>query len=150
MHKLNAIFGHHDQLNNLTQQAREKTLINAFWQTAAADFLVQHSVANRLEDGVLTVVTPNASIASKIKLMQASLLKALENSQKTIGQFKHCKVTVIKVKVQVKSTAKPRPKRTIKLSSCGAQHLNRYADSIAGTPLGDILKKLSSKADNSD
>ncbi|EUJ11410.1 Protein of unknown function (DUF721) [Methylophilaceae bacterium 11] len=146
MHKLNAIFGQHNQLNQLTQQAGEKALINAFWLTSVPDFLADHSTANILNDGVLTVFATNASVASKIKLMQASLLKALENSQKTIGQFKHCKVTVIKVKVQVKSTPKPRTKRAIKLSSSGAQHLNRYANTIAGTPLGDILKKLAAKS----
>lgn len=146
MHKLNAIFGQHNQLNQLTQQAGEKALINAFWLTAVPDFLANHSTANILNDGVLTVFVTNASVASKIKLMQASLLKALENSQKTLGQFKHCKVTVIKVKVQVKSTPKPRTKRAIKLSSSGAQHLNRYANTIAGTPLGDILKKLAAKS----
>lgn len=146
MHKLNAIFGQHNQLNQLTQQAREKALINAFWQTAVPDFIANLSTANLLNDGVLTVFAVNASVASKIKLMQASLLKALENSQKTLDQFKHCKVTVIKVKVQVKSTPKPRAKRAIKLSSSGAQHLNQYADAIAGTPLGDILKKLAAKS----
>lgn len=145
MHKLNAIFGQHNQLNQLTQQAREKALINAFWQTAVPDFLASYTSANALNDGVLTVLATNASAASKIKLMQASLLKALENSQKTFDQFKLCKVTVIKVKVQVKSTPAPRAKRVIKLSSSGAQHLNRYANAIAGTPLGDILKKLAAK-----
>lgn len=146
MHKLNAIFGQHNQLNQLTQQAREKALINAFWQTAVPDFLASYTNANVLNDGVLTVFATNASVASKIKLMQASLLKALENSQKTFDQFKHCKVTVIKVKVQVKSTPAPRTKRVIKLSLSGAQHLNRYASAIEGTPLGDILKKLASKS----
>lgn len=145
MHKLNAIFGQHNQLNQLTQQAREKALINAFWQTAVPDFLASYTSANALNDGVLTVLATNASAASKIKLMQASLLKALENSQKTFDQFKLCKVTVIKVKVQVKSTPAPLAKRVIKLSSSGAQHLNRYANAIAGTPLGDILKKLAAK-----
>lgn len=146
MHKLNAIFGQHNQLNQLAQQAEEKALIHAFWQTAAPDFLARHTNASILKDGVLTVFVNNASVASKIKLMQASLLKALENSQKTFDQFKLCKVTVIKVKVQVKSTPAPRTKRVIKLSSSGAQHLNRYANAIAGTPLGDILKKLAAKS----
>lgn len=146
MHKLNAVFGQNNQLSQLTQLAREKAVINAFWQTAVPDFLASYTSANILNDGVLTVFATNASVASKIKLMQASLLKALENSQKTFDQFKHCKVTVIKVKVQVKSTPAPRAKRVIKLSSSGAQHLNRYASAIEGTPLGDILKKLAAKS----
>jgi hypothetical protein len=145
MHKFNALLGQHDQLNQLSLQARANALINEFWQTSVPDYLASASSANHLEDGVLSVFAANASVASKIKLTQASLLKALENSQKTLSHFKHCKVTLIRVKVQVKSTPRPRPKRAIKMSSTGAQHLNQYADSIAGTPLGDILKKLAAK-----
>jgi hypothetical protein len=145
MHKFNALLGQHDQLHRLTELAHANALINAFWQTAVPDYLASMTTANRIEEGVLTVFASNASVASKIKLTQASLLKALENSQKTINDFKHCKVTAIKVKVQVKSTPRPRPKRAIRLSSSGAQHLSQYADSIAGTALGDILKKLASK-----
>jgi len=145
MHKLNALLGQHDQLNQLARLAQANALINAFWQTSAPDYLASASTASHIEDGVLIVFASNASVASKIKLTQASLLKALENSQKTIDDFKHCKVTAIKVKVQVKSTPKARAKRVIQLSLSGAQHINRYADSISGTPLGDILKKLAAK-----
>ncbi|MDO8960629.1 MAG: DciA family protein [Methylophilus sp.] len=145
MHQFNALFGQHDQLHQLAQHARANALINELWQSSAPD-LASCSSALHLKDGVLTVSVINASVATKIKLTQASLLKALENSQKKIAEFKLCKVTLIKVKVQVKSTPKTRPKRPIKLSSSGAQQLNQYADSIAGTPLGDILKKLASKS----
>lgn len=148
MHKLNALFGQHDQLNQLARLAEANALINAFWRSAAPDYLANVTTANNIQDGVLTVFASNASVASKIKLTQASLLKALENSQKTINEFKLCKVTAIKVKVQVKSTPRPRAKRSIKLSLSGAQHLSRYADSIVGTPLGDILKKLAAKGKN--
>ncbi|OYY50341.1 MAG: hypothetical protein B7X95_01100 [Methylophilaceae bacterium 17-44-8] len=145
MHKFNALLGQHDQLNQLSQHALANALVNAFWHASVPDYLVSTSNATHLADGVLNVSAVNASVASKIKLTQASLLKALENSQKTVSLFKHCKVTLIKVKVQVKSTPRPRPKRPITLSATGAQHLNQYADSIAGTPLGDILKKLATK-----
>lgn len=146
MHKLNALLGQHDQLNQLARLAQANALINAFWQTSAPDYLASASCASHIEDGVLIVFASNASVASKIKLTQASLLKALENSRKTVNDFKLCKVTAIKVKVQVKSTPRPRAKRAIKLSSSGAQHINRYADSIPGTPLGDILKRLAAKS----
>jgi hypothetical protein len=146
MHQFNALFGQHDQLNQLAQHARANALIQEFWQTSVPDYLASSSYATQLKDSVLTVFAHNASVASKIKLTNASLLKALENSQKTFAHFKLCKVTLIKVKVQVKSTPKPRPKRPIKLSASGAQQLNQYADSIAGTQLGDILKRLATKA----
>lgn len=148
MHKLNALLGQHDQLNQLARLAQANTLINTFWQTSVPDYIASTSTASHIEDGLLIVFASNASVASKIKLTQASLLKALENSQKTINDFKHCKVTSIRVKVQVKSTPKARPKRVIQLSLSGAQHIHRYAESIAGTPLGDILKKLAAKAKN--
>ena len=146
MHQFNALLGQHDQLHRLTELAENHALINAFWQSSIPDYLANVTTANRIEEGTLIVFAANASVASKIKLTQASLLKALENSQKTINDFKHCKITAIKVKVQVKSTPRPRPKRVIKLSSSGAQHLNRYAETVQGTALGDILKKLAAKA----
>jgi hypothetical protein len=145
MHQFNALFGQHDQLHQLAQLAHANALIHQFWQMSVPDYLANYSSATHLKEGVLSVSASNASVATKIKLTHASLLKALENSQKNFAEFKLCKVTLIKVKVQVKSTPKARPKRAIKLSSSGAQQLNQYADSIAGTPLGDILKRLAAK-----
>lgn len=146
MHQLNTLLGQHDQLHRLKALAEANALINAFWQSAVPEDYANLTTATCIEAGTLVVFTSNASIASKIKLTQASLLKALENSQKTNNDFKHCKVTAIKVKVQVKSTPRPRPKRAIKLSASGAQHLRRYADTVQGTALGDILKSLAAKA----
>jgi len=89
MHKLNALLGQHDQLNQLARLAQANALINAFWQTSAPDYLASASCASHIEDGVLIVFASNASVASKIKLTQASLLKALEIPKKlsTISSF---------------------------------------------------------------
>lgn len=145
MLKLTTLFGQHAQLSALTEQLHAKTRIHQFWQSAAPAELANLSTAYSLEDTVLYVAAHQTLVASKIKMLQASLLKALENSQRNNPQFSQCKVTAIKVKVQVKSSPRPRAKRVIPISASSAQHLHAFAEQMAGSPLGDALKKLASK-----
>jgi hypothetical protein len=145
MRKINSLFGQNAQLSVLAEQIHEKELINKLWHSATPIELSKTSYAALLEDGQLIVYASNSATASKIKLSQASLLKALNNSIESYAQYSQCKVTAIKVKVQVKSTPAPSQRRTINLSSTGAQHLKHLADQLGESKLGNILNRLASK-----
>lgn len=143
MLKLNAIVSKDTRLSAYAKQVRNQSLLQQFWQSAAPKDIALNSTANDLKNETLHITTPQAIVASKIKVLHASLLKALENSRNTHQHFNLYKVTAIKVKVQVKSTPKPLPSRLIPISATSAQHIRALADKLAGTPLGDALKKLS-------
>jgi hypothetical protein len=57
-----------------------------------------------------------------------------------------CEVTSILVKVQVKSTPKAKAKTIKKLSSHAADELNLLSKKLSGSPLGDALARLATKA----
>lgn len=145
MFKINTVLGQDQTLTKLQQRVDAMALVNEFWQSAAPKLLSEQSVAHQLQDGMLTVLANNAAVASKIKLSQASLLKALKNSQESYAEFSLCKVTAISVKVQVKSSPRAPTKRMIKLSATGAQHLNALAVQMGDSRLAGILKKLAAK-----
>lgn len=145
MHKLNTLLGQNAQLSKLAEQLHAKSHINQFWQSAITPELSKLSQANRIESTVLHVTAFQTLAASKIKMLQASLLKALENSQNTNPQYKPYKVTSISVKVQVKSNPRPSAKRVIPISESSAQHIYALANQLHDSPLGNALKKLASK-----
>jgi hypothetical protein len=148
MRKLNSLFGQNAQLSALAQQIQEKELLNKLWLLATPPELSTTSHAYQLDDGLLTVYADNGTIASKIKFTQASLLKALENCCQQDNNFSQCKVTAIKVKVQVKSTIRPKQTRAITLSSTAAQQLNQLVDQLGESKLATILSRLASKHHN--
>ena len=145
MRKFNSLLGQNAQLSALASQAQEKELLNRLWHSATPAELSTTSHAYKLGNGILTIIADNGATASKIKLSQANLLKAFNNSIEKHSQFNQCKVTAIKVKVQVKSTPLPSMKRSIVLSSTGAQHLKHLATQLGESKLGTILNRLASK-----
>jgi hypothetical protein len=72
----------------------------------------------------------------------------LENCRQQDNNFSQCKVTAIKVKVQVKSTIRPKQTRAITLSSTAAQQLNQLAEQLGESKLATILSRLASKHPN--
>lgn len=145
MLNLKTIVNKDARLRALSKQLHEHSQLQEFWQSATPTDIAHKSAANDLKNEVLYISTSQPLVASKIKMLHASLLKALENSRYNNQHFNQYKVTAIKVKVQVKSTPEPLPSRLIPISPASAQHLRSFADKLAGTPLGEALKKLSSK-----
>lgn len=151
MQKINALFNKNkresgNQFNRLVAQADTHLNLQQFWQAIAPIAISQSSFASNLNNGLLTICAHNNSVATKIKLTSASLLTQLQNLQKEDPIYKQCKVTGIKVKVQVKSVQKrlaPSP-RTI---SCdAATTLRKLAQTLGDTPLADKLNKLADNA----
>jgi hypothetical protein len=118
---------------NLEAQAAQN-----IWVAIAPDNLAQFSHANSIKNKQFTLFADNNAVAAKIKLFIPSLLIKLENQG--------CEVTSIQVKVQVKSTQRAKTKTIKKLSSHAAEELNQLSKKLSGTPLGDALARLATKA----
>jgi hypothetical protein len=118
---------------NLEAQAAQD-----IWKAVAPDNLAQFSHASSIKNKQLNLFADNNAVAAKIKLFIPSLLIKLENQG--------CEVTSIQVKVQVKSTQKAKAKTIKKLSLHAADELNQLSKKLSGTPLGDALARLATKA----
>lgn len=155
MRKINTLFS--DSLNNgqselrvLAQNVHARQHLQAFWQAAAPQILSQSSYVSGLNQGEMTVYADSAIVANKIKLIHASLLTQLQNLQKNNPFYGECKVTAIKVKVQVKSRQKTVIKTPRKLSTNAANSLKNLAENLlsehkGNSPLAEKLKHLANK-----
>ena len=145
MRKINALFSENSELNKLSKNVQAHRSLQHFWQAAAPKILSQNSYAISLVSGQLTLYADSAIVANKIKLTQASLLTQLQNLQTSALTFRECKVTVISVKVQVKSRPKLVIKTPRKLSSAASSSLKQLAEHLGDSPLAAKLKALASK-----
>ncbi len=114
---------------NLKTQAAQK-----IWVAIAPDNLAQFSHAGSIKNEQFTVFADNNVVAAKIKLLMPSLLIKLEKQV--------CEVTSIRVKVQVKSTPKPKQIFIKYLSPEAVRQLQLLEKKISGSTLGDALAKL--------
>jgi hypothetical protein len=151
MQKINALFNKNksdsdNQFNRLVAQADAHLNLQQFWQAIAPGAISQSSSASSLKNGLLTIYAHNSGVATKIKLTNASLLTQLQILQKEDPVYKHCKVTGIKVKVQVKSQQKQVIHEPRTLSSSAATTLRKLAKDIGDSPLADKLNHLADNA----
>lgn len=123
-------------LNVHTKQAQ---MAQNIWKMIAPENLAEFSHATAIKNQQFTILAHSNAVAAKIKLFIPSLLIQLEKQE--------CEVTSIRVKVQVKSNPQAKPKALKKLSSQAALDLKTLAEKLTGTPLGQALARLASKAD---
>jgi len=126
------------ELTALNARSIEAQVAQEIWKAVAPDNLAQFSHASSIKNKQFNLFADNSAIAAKIKLFIPSLLIKLENQG--------CEVTSIQVKVQVKSGSPPKTKRIKKLSSIAAIELNQLSEKLSGTPLGEALARLATKA----
>jgi len=138
MQRFNALLSQ-PELTALNAHNREKQAAQKIWEAVAPDNLAQLSHATTVQNQQFTVFADNNAVAAKIKLFIPSLLIKLEKQG--------CEVTVIRVKVQVKSSPQARPKIIKKLSPKASSTLQLLANKLSGTTLGDALTRLAKKAD---
>jgi len=127
------------ELIALNAHAKEAQVAQEIWMTIAPENLAKFSHARNVKNKQLNIFADNNAVAAKIKLFVPSLLIQLEKQG--------CEVTAIQVKVQVKSTPQTKPKAIKKLSVSAAADLRQLAKKLSGTPLGDSLARLATKAD---
>ena len=148
MRKINILLSQsqdNNQFSQLSKLAQAHVTLQQFWLTAAPKIVGDNSFASSLTNGQLTILANSAMVANKIKLTQASLLTQLQNLQNSAQTFRECKVTVIVVKVQVKSRPKPIIKTPRTLSNHASNSLKQLAEQLGDSPLADKLKVLASK-----
>ncbi|MDP1766860.1 MAG: DciA family protein [Methylotenera sp.] len=126
------------ELNALNARTIETQATQKIWAAIAPDNLAQFSHASSIKNKQFTIFADNNAGAAKIKLFTPSLLIVLEKQG--------CEVTSILVKVQVKSTPLTKPKTVKKLSAHAATEINQLSKKLSGTPLGDALARLATKA----
>ncbi|MDG1096295.1 MAG: DciA family protein [Methylophilaceae bacterium] len=151
MQKINALLNKNksesdNHFNRLVAQTDAHLSLQQFWQAIAPIAISQSSFASSLKDGLLTIHAHNSGVATKIKLTSSSLLTQLQNLQQEDPLYKRCKVTAIKVKVQVKSEQKrlkPTPRR---ISSDAATTLRKLALELGDSTLAEKLNKLADNA----
>lgn len=126
------------ELVALNAHTKEAQAAQTIWEMIAPDNLASFSHAIAIKNQQFTIFAHNNAVAAKIKLFMPSLLIQLEKQD--------CEVTSIRVKVQVISTPQAKPKVIRKLSLQAAIDLNSLATKLTGTPLGDALARLATKA----
>jgi hypothetical protein len=151
MQKINALLNRNkrdsdNQFNRLVTQADAHLNLQQFWQAIAPAAISQSSFASNLNNGLLTIFAHNSGVATKIKLSNASLLTQLQNLQKEDPIYQQCKVTGIKVKVQVKSQQKHVTPELRTLSSGAATSLRKLAKDLGDSTLADKLNRLADNA----
>ncbi len=127
------------ELLALNAHNKELEAAQKIWMAIAPDNLAQLSHATSIKNQQFTIFANSNAVAAKIKLFIPSLLIKLKKQE--------CEVTSIRVKVQVKSTPQVKPKPIKKLSTQAASDLNKLAEKLSGTALGDALARLATKAD---
>jgi hypothetical protein len=151
MQKINVLLNQNQvkldkQFNHLVAQADAHLNLQQFWKAIAPNAISQSSSASSLSNGLLTINAHNSGVATKIKLTSASLLSQLQNLQHEDPIYKHCKVTGIKVKVQVKSELKTHKPQARTLSSGAAETLRKLADQLGDSTLANKLNQLADHA----
>lgn len=149
MRKIDSLLSHNNQqqhpLQALTQQLQSHQLLHRFWVAACPEMLSQLSTVGGLANGQLTILAHSAIVANKIKLIQAKLLTQLQHLQTSTPAFRDCKVTAIRVKVQVKSQPKPAKQVPRKLSNQASISLKKLAQQLGDSPLATQLNALANK-----
>lgn len=112
--------------------------IQKIWEAIAPDNLAQLSRAASIKNQQLTLVTSSNAVAAKIKLLIPSLLILLEK--------KECKVTSIRVKMQVKSSPQRAIKPERKLSPHATHALKELLANLDNSPLKDIISRLAKRS----
>lgn len=139
MLKINQIFTNHHDLKPLLNEVNHRQQLQQLWSAAAPE-LSKFSQVLAVENGTLTIGAQSGAVASKIRLLEAGLLRKLrdlcQNSQKING----LNLNAIKVKVQVKSGFQTRHKRIKSPSNRALATLETCADQIDNPALEAALR----------
>ncbi|MCB5188547.1 DUF721 domain-containing protein [Methylobacillus caricis] len=135
MLRISALFTENAELAALSEQAEKLTLSQQKWNAVVPAPLKPYTQAGSIGHKRLTVYADNGAVAAKIKLLLPSLMVGL--------QKQGLEVTSIRVEVQVKSSpAKPGKKLRV-ISPVAAASLEKLAEDLKGSALGDAIARLS-------
>ncbi len=136
MRRINALF-QNAELAALSGRVDSLAVSQKIWQTVVPDPLKQFTQAGGIKHKRLTVYADNGAIAAKVKLLLPSLLIKL--------QKQGLEITSIRVEVQVKSSPRKTAKIPRSISPGASSRLRKLAEELEGSPLGEVLARLSSR-----
>jgi len=139
MLKIKQIFTRHHDLQPLLQEADDRQQWQKLWFTVAPEFSTLSQVL-AVEHGTLTVGAHSGAIASKIRLMEAGLLRKIQDFCQKSQQIKGLNLNAIKVKVQVKSRQQTRHKRIKSPSDRALNALESCAEQTSNPALEAALR----------
>lgn len=145
MHQVKTLFSLDADLIALSRHAESINIAQKMWVAAAPNLISQFSRATSFKNGHLNVVADNGAVATKIKLLNASLLTQLDNLNQSSEFGRGCKVTAISVKVQAKSTLIKPAKPQRKLSSRASASLESLSSNLVDSPLREALSRLAKR-----
>ncbi|HEY0906653.1 MAG TPA: DciA family protein [Methylophilus sp.] len=141
MFKLNQIFSNDAKLKTLLREANHLQQLQQLWAEIAPEFRAFSQVLS-LDQGVLLVATPSAAAASRIKLLETTLLNRANTSEQKSRKIKGLNLNAIKVKVQVKSLPTVQHKRIQPPSSTALTALQTCADQLENPALQQALRNF--------
>lgn len=145
MQQVKNLFSLDADLIALSRHAESINAAQKLWIAAAPSQITQFSHAGSLKNGQLNIYADNGVVATKIKLMNASLLTQLDHLNQAAAFGRGSKVTAINVKVQAKSSLVKRPRPQRKLSKNASSILDSLAKNLSDSPLRDALNRLSKR-----
>jgi hypothetical protein len=145
MQQVKTLFGLDADLIALSRHAESINIAQKIWVAVAPTLISQFSHATSLKNGQLNVAADNGAVATKIKLLNASLLTQLENLSQSNQFGRGSKVTAISVKVQAKSALIKRAKPQRKLSKRASASLESLTDNLVDSPLREALNRLAKR-----
>lgn len=149
MHQFKTLFsldaGLNPELVVLSRHAESINIAQKIWMAAAPSLISQFSRATSLKNGQLNVAADNGAIATKIKLLNASLLTQLDSLSQSNQFGRGSKVTAISVKVQAKSSLTKRARPQRKLSIKASSSLECLTKKLVDSPLREALSRLAKR-----
>lgn len=133
------------ELIKLSRHAESINIAQKMWISATPSLISQFSRATILKNGKLNVVADNGATATKIKLLNASLLTQLDCLNKLDQYGMGSKVTAINVKVQAKSSLIKVKKEQLKLSKRASASLESLRNNLVDSPLREALTRLAKR-----
>ncbi|SDK81478.1 Protein of unknown function [Methylophilus rhizosphaerae] len=139
MLKIKQIFTRHHDLQPLLQEASDRQQLQQLWSAVAPEFSTLSQVL-AAEHGILTIGAYSGAVASKIRLLEAGLLRKIQDFCQKSQQIKGLNLSAIKVKVQVKSRHQSRHKRIKSPSNQALNTLESCAGQINNPALEAALR----------
>lgn len=140
MRRFNALMQTNSELDQFNLQVTTLTAIQKIWDAVVPQNFRPFCRAGGVKHRRITVYADNGTVAAKLKLLAPSLLIHL--------QKQGVEVTSIRVEVQVKSTARSKPKVMRNLSSTASNSLSTLAKTLPDSPLRSALERLASHQKN--
>lgn len=137
MKRFVTVLSQDSMLNAISQKAESLLTLQRAWQRAApAEFLAYTTVMG-IHHKRLSISVSSGAVAARLKLLLPSLLKGLKSQGLDL--------TAIRFEVQVDAFLPKQNKPLRFVSNEAAKALGDMAENLAGSALGESLKRLSKR-----